>query len=143
MGHSFITNSLLPGRILALPAFDRIAADKPGQFASTCAKLWAHGARAPGRHGFEEPTGRFLPPFTFAPVRCWRAGLATSATEQEQSKPATAAAGKAMPELVQITGLFQRAGALNPDADCFDCGGQSLTAASLCADLRHEQGIEI
>ena len=55
-------------------------------------------------------------------------------------------AGKATPELRQITGSFQRApsaGALNPDADFFDCGGQSLTAVSLCADLRHELGIEI
>jgi hypothetical protein len=73
--------------------------------------------------------GRFLPPFAFAPIRCWPADLAASATDPEQSNPATAVGGKATPELGQITGLFQRAlsaGALNPDADFFDCGGQSL-----------------
>jgi len=150
IGDSFICNHLIAEDRIALRLVDKNHPDEYRSFLSSVAQLWTLGAAVDLArfNGSGRPRG-MGPAYSYAMKPCWPDDLAPSGAGSPPPKTpgathANAAATAA--DVAAIIAVFKQTlgiSSIDASSDFFDHGGHSLSAMSLCENLKLSCGLDL
>ena len=149
IGDSFICNHLLAEDRVALRLVDKNHADEYQSFLSSTARLWTLGVGIDlGKINVSRRPKSVVPGYAFALKRCWPDDLEPSETSKVGATPPVAQATtvRATDDIDAVITVFRNTlglASIGATSDFFDHGGHSLSAISLCEDLKLSCGFEL